>query len=171
MRQIQQQNALLTERFKEILATTRHFSDKEFNILRECNQVAFYTLSLPLSIVSSALVYYGMTKNFIPSSKVAKTFPKLPKTITGATVGYMLGQYTYTQIADCPIRFLDKDPTGNIGTQLSQPYPILITEEEEIVLDSITSSQLDTEEYILPEENENSKVIKPEFSNHLKEFL
>eukprot|EP00088_Acartia_fossae_P028834 TRINITY_DN2965_c0_g1_i7.p1 TRINITY_DN2965_c0_g1~~TRINITY_DN2965_c0_g1_i7.p1 ORF type:complete len:275 (-),score=35.38 TRINITY_DN2965_c0_g1_i7:366-1190(-) len=173
IRQKQKYNAELTERFNEILVTTRHFSDKENLILAECSRFALYAYSLPLSLAFSGLIHYAQTKNFIPSSKFFTTYPKLPKTVFGVLVGYLLGQYIYTQVADCALRFTENDPTGNIGAQLSQSRrpPHSITPEEEQVLESMTSSQFETEEYILPGEEDCSKLIKQDLSNHLKEFM
>eukprot|EP00088_Acartia_fossae_P028832 TRINITY_DN2965_c0_g1_i4.p1 TRINITY_DN2965_c0_g1~~TRINITY_DN2965_c0_g1_i4.p1 ORF type:complete len:277 (-),score=47.05 TRINITY_DN2965_c0_g1_i4:164-994(-) len=171
----QKYNVELTNRFNKYFVTLQYsdLSDKEKYIYRECARCRFYEFSLPLALVFGGLSLYAQTKNFIPTSKIVTKFPKLPKTILGVVVGYLLGRMIYIANADCALRYIKNDPTGNIGAHLSQlPPPDIITPEEEgQVLEAMTSCQFETEEYILPGEEDSSKLIKQDLSNHLKEFM
>jgi len=112
----------LPNRFMDIIG--RHqinddeMSDVEHGILEDCNSVAFYRYSLPLSLLSGGSMYLAMKKNLLSESKLMQAFPKLPKISVGLLIGYIAGQYYYVKSADCPRRFLRFNPEGSISTML-----------------------------------------------------
>ena len=79
-------------------------SEKEKKIITDCNSTAFWQFSLPLMLSFSGSIYLAIKKGFLGPSKWNTTFPKSPKMIVGASVGYIAGQYLYVFSKDCSNR-------------------------------------------------------------------
>ena len=66
---------------------------EEQSVIVECNRVAFWKFSLPCMIGSSGLTLFMFEKGFL-QSRLSSSFPRLPKLILAALVGYTGGQVT-----------------------------------------------------------------------------
>lgn len=96
-------------------------SNKEKQILEDCNNCAFYFFSLPLSLIFGGFLHLAQTKGWLkPSKRLQPPLSKLPKNIVGLTAGYILGQYLYLQSTDCSERFLQDAPEGEVAKALRE---------------------------------------------------
>jgi len=164
----------LPNRFMDILHQVHddEMSDVELGILDDCNNVAFYRYSLPLSILSGGAMFLAMKKNLLNESKLIQSFPKLPKISVGLLVGYLAGQYYYVKSADCARRFQRFNPDGNISMLLRGDSGYYCEEcarsEENHVQQYSFGSSSTTEGYLFPPTDilmELEEGIKANWSN------
>jgi len=118
----------LPYRFMDIMENldVDQITEKEEQILEDCNSVAFYRYSLPLSAALSGAAYFSMKGKLLTESRILASFPRLPKSLLGSVLGYILGQYLYVKSGDCPLRFQKYDAEGQIsrllrGEELDEP--------------------------------------------------
>ena len=101
-------------------------SKREEEILKDCNNCAFYFFSLPLCILCGGFMFGAKKKGWITDWSDKKWISKLPKfpfrnrTLHGITVGYLLGQIIYLNTSDCTERFLSEAPDGEVAKYLRQ---------------------------------------------------
>ncbi|XP_023342763.1 uncharacterized protein LOC111712401 [Eurytemora carolleeae] len=181
------------ERFMDILEQINvdQMSEKEHQILEDCNDVAFYSYSLPLSSLSGGGVYYSLKQGLLKESRIFTSFPRVPKTVCGTLLGYILGQYLYVKRGDCPRRFLTYDEDGQIAQLLRRGVEekrrleeergenkrILEKGEEEIykrdsnfVQHNPQTSIQNKQDYILPGEDSSlaiESIIRDSWTNSL----
>ena len=136
-------------------------SDVEKQIIQDCNSTAFWKFSLPLMLSTSGTIYLAIKKGFLNSSKWNSTFPKAPKMVIGASLGYMAGQYLYVYSKDCSnryyllnqntiyylnSRFLQFAPSGKIARLLRHDKTLLLEENFEEF-----PTNTDSDEYVIPD--------------------
>ena len=85
--------------FKDLLAHVDMdtMSLDEQSVVVECNRVAFWKFSLPCMIGSSGLTLLMFEKGFL-QSRPSASYPRLPKLVLAALVGYTGGQVTHKNI-------------------------------------------------------------------------
>ena len=104
----------LPNKFMNILGDIDLVTEKETLILDDCNKVAFYRFSLPLSTMLGVSMYLSVRQGILKESKLMPAYPRFPKTFLGIFVGYIVGQWMYTQSMDCA-----KRKVGNLQTEIS----------------------------------------------------
>lgn len=134
-------------------------SDKEKLIMRDCNSIAFWRYSLPLSVVTSVTVLAFIKAGMLKPSKLNTTFPRLPKILIGSVLGYIAGQWVYVYSKDCPARFIEFAPEGEIAKRLQGQY-ICKDCAEKVNLNETTGDEVEgPDDYVMPS-NENVEVEK-----------
>jgi len=141
-------------------------SDKEKLIMRDCNSIAFWRYSLPLSIVTSGTILAFFKAGILKPSKLNTTFPRLPKILIGSVLGYIAGQWVYVYSKDCPARFIEFAPEGEIAKRLQGQY-ICKDCAEKVNMNEATEGEVaGLDDYVIPS-NENvevEKLIKDQYS-------
>jgi len=141
-------------------------SDKEKLIMRDCNSIAFWRYSLPLSVVTSGTVLAFIKAGMLKPSKLNTTFPRLPKVLIGSVLGYIAGQWVYVYSKDCPARFIEFAPEGEIAKRLQGQY-ICKDCAEKVNLNEMTEDEAEVpDDYVMPsnENGELEKLIKDQYS-------
>jgi len=144
----------LPNRFMDVLdhLDDSKISNKENQILEDCNTVAFWRYSLPISAGLAGSIYLAVKSKVLKESRYLTSFPYLPKMVFGSCLGYIIGQYLYVKSADCPRRIQKYDPEGHIAGLLRGEVPPAT--EEEGYCQGCQSEQVfygETEEYVLPQ--------------------
>jgi len=121
-------------------------TDVEKQIIQDCNSTAFWKFSVPLMLSTSGTIYLAIKKGFLNSSKWNSTFPKAPKMVIGASLGYIAGQYLYVYSKDCSNRFLQFAPSGKIARLLRHDKTLLLEENFEEF-----PTYTDSDEYVIPD--------------------
>jgi len=130
----------------KILPDLEHLTEMENNILDDCRTASIWNYSFPMAIFGSSFIYSLMAYKILNGSKHSKNFPRAPKTIFGAILGYGAGQLAYVFSKDCPDRFLTGAPEGEVARLLKGEYD----ETEESASDEGTLQA----NYLIPEETQ-----------------
>lgn len=93
-------------------------TEKEKSIMRDCNSIAFWSYSLPVSLLTAGAVFASMQAELVKGSRWSTGYPRLPKMVVGGVLGYMAGQWIYVYTRDCPSRFIQYAPEGEIARRL-----------------------------------------------------
>jgi len=124
---LQERKELLQERKYELLDIVdskdfdeRKMTEKEQQILIDCNSAAFYQYSLPSMVGASVTAYAGVAR----SSRMQKRslIGQSAPVALACTLGYFLGQVMYMYSTDCSDRFIKYAPEGEIAKKLQQHY-------------------------------------------------
>ena len=124
------------------------------SIMEDCNSTAFWRYSLPVSIISSGVIYTAIKAELLNASKRATTFPRLPKMMVGGSLGYIAGQWLYVYSRDCTHRFQTFAPEGEIAMLLRGEF---------VCKDCLSEGETDEgEDYVMPSEGgeEIDQIIK-----------
>ena len=82
-------------------AQFQNLSRQEQQILAECRSEAYWFRSLPLSLALGSAAFYAVRQRIFSSSQ---KFGPWPKTLLGATVGYIVGKLSYAR--ECQEKFV-----------------------------------------------------------------
>jgi len=132
----------------------RKMTDKEQQILIDCNSTAFYQFSLPTMVVAGATSYFGLARSprFQNRSRMAQSAP----VALACGLGYFMGQLMYLYSTDCADRFVKYAPEGSIAKKLQQHlHP---PQEYELCEGCQTVAVLENErdEYVIPTSDQHS---------------
>jgi len=144
----------------KILPELDHLTEKENQILDDCRTASIWNYSFPLAIFCSSFIYSLMAYKFLNESRVSKSFPRTPKTLVGGILGYGVGQLVYVFSRDCPERFLQGAPQGEVAKLLRGDYHL--SEQGEQAGDGLLEEGAPKADYIIPEETGGSisKLLK-----------
>merc|ERR1740139_1663096 len=133
----------------------RKMTEKEQQILIDCNSAAFYQYSLPAMVGSSITAYAGVARSsrMQTRSLMAQSAP----VALACTLGYFLGQVMYMYNTDCSDRFIKYAPEGEIAKKLQQHY-IQPQEFGELCegCQVVAVLENDRDEYVIPASDDQS---------------
>lgn len=95
-------------------------TEKEQQILIDCNSVAFYQYSLPAMVGASVTTYAGVARS--SKMKTRSLMAQSAPVALACTLGYFIGQVLYMYSTDCSDRFIKYAPEGEIAKKLQQHY-------------------------------------------------
>jgi len=147
--QMQGNERELARRLVHIIADTDEddMSDTEIEILSDCNTVANFKYGYPFSGLFGGAMYLAVKANILKESRIITYFPRLPKTLFGATLGYFFGSYVYYNSIDCPKRFQRYDYSGRIA-QLLREETLQICQSCQA--QQLLEEDLEVQDYIFP---------------------
>jgi len=132
----------------------RKMTEKEQQILVDCNSAAFYQYSLPTMVSAIATAYFFVARNprLQNRSRMAQSAP----VALACGLGYFMGQVMYLYSTDCADRFVKYAPEGSIAKKLQQH--LHEPQEYEMCEGCQTVAVLENErdEYVIPASNEQS---------------
>jgi len=128
-------------------------SDKEKLIMRDCNAIAFWRYSLPLSIITAGSVLASIKAGLLRPSKFNTTYPRLPKILLGTVLGYIAGQWVYVYSKDCPGRFIQFAPEGEIAKRLQGQYLCKDCAEKSNMDVQPHNEVVDMDDYVIPSDD------------------
>jgi hypothetical protein len=121
-------------------------SEKEKSIMRDCNSIAFWSYSLPLSMLTAGAVFASMKAEFVRGSRWSTAYPRLPKMVVGGVLGYIAGQWIYVYTRDCPSRFIQYAPEGEIARRLGSHLCKDCLKKANIKEDNIEAGEVETDD-------------------------
>jgi len=138
-------------------------TEKEKSIMRDCNSIAFWSYSLPLSMLTAGAVFASLKTEFLRGSRWSSRYPRLPKMVVGGVLGYIAGQWIYVYTRDCPSRFIQYAPEGEIARRLGSHLCKDCLKKVNINEDNIEAGEAENDvdvhssEYVIPS-NDVTKV-------------
>jgi len=147
--EIQGDERELARRLVHIIAETdeNDMTDTELQILSDCNTVANFKYSYPFSGLFGGAMYLAVKAKLLNESRIVTYFPRLPKTLLGATCGFFFGTYVYYSSADCPKRFQRYDYSGRIARLLREDPEQMC---QSCHVQQLFEEDLQLQDYILP---------------------
>lgn len=131
-------------------------SEKEQQILEDCNTAAFYQYSLPMTFGVGATVY--ATINRLPGFQGKSMFVRCLPVALGSATGYILGQVLYLYSGDCTNRFLQFAPEGEIASRLAHQEEHIDGERSRLSMcEGCQASAVleeDLDEYVIPNDGD-----------------
>ena len=127
--------------------------------MKDCNSIAFWRYSLPISITTSGAIYAAIKAGLLNTSKINTTFPRLPKMLVGGILGYIGGQWAYVYSRDCTRRFTEFAPEGEIAQRLRGDY---VCKDCQAVADEAENTAEEASDgYVIPSDSteEVEKII------------
>ena len=103
----------------------REFSPQEKAIFAQCQSEAYWYRALPLSLTLGSATLYAVRSGLISASQ---KFGPWPKTILGATVGYIVGKASYITV--CREKFLREAPDSELSRTIRKSQGQTVLERE-----------------------------------------
>jgi hypothetical protein len=122
---------------------------EERMVFQQCSKEAFWTRSLPLSLIMGGCVMMGARSGRIP---VGEKYGHWPKTVGAVAFGYIFGKASY--IEPCREKFLAQAPNSMIAQAIRRDRGLPELEPSEIPVVGAGKAQQDDYSYFATEEKE-----------------